>query len=250
MIVLKRVDWLAPSNVKAVQTKRQGGVSKGAFASLNLGAHVTDSPQNVTLNRTRLADQLAIPADSLRWLNQTHSTIVVEDPAAAVEADASFTRKSGVVCAVMTADCLPVLFCDEAGTQVAAAHCGWRGLAGGILEKTVHQFASPGSLMAWLGPAIGPDHFEVGVDVVQAFTRLSKDLAGYFSPAQGTTRGVSKWMGDLYGIARHLLTRQGVTQIFGGGDCTFCQSNEYFSFRRESVTGRQASLIWLSETLT
>lgn len=233
-------DWPAPPQVRALQTTRQGGVSQGSYASLNLGEHVNDQPQHVAANRQRLSRYL--PSEPV-WLNQVHGVRVIDAAlASCVEsADASFTARKQVVCVTMTADCLPVLLCDQAGTAVAAIHAGWRSLCDGVIEATVQAMpVAPASLMAWLGPAIGPAAFEVGAEVRAQFMAQDAQAADAFQP-QG-----EKWLGDLYHIARQRLQRLGITQVYGGGRCTHGEADTFFSFRRDGDTGRMASLIWLA----
>lgn len=240
-------DWPAPPPVRAVSTTRQGGVSQPPFDSLNLAGHVGDRPADVAANRQRLIKALSLP-DSPQWLNQIHGTTVVDldaGPGGLPEGDASTSRRSERVCAVLTADCLPVLFCDRAGTQVAAAHAGWRGLAGGVLEATVASFtAAPEQIMAWLGPAIGPQAFEVGEEVRQAFCEVDPAAAAACVAAPPVA-GIPKWTADIYTLARQRLARSGVSAVYGGGRCTFSEAGQFYSFRREGKTGRMASLIWL-----
>ena len=233
-------DWPAPANVHALQTLRTGGCSPAPWDSLNLGDHVGDDPGRVAANRASLRERL--PAEPL-WLNQVHGTAAVDAASAAqrVAADAAFSRRLGTGCAVMTADCLPVLFCDRAGTVVAAAHAGWRGLLDGVLENTVAAMQVPPSeLLVWLGPAIGPERFEVGDEVRAAFVSHAAAAALCFA-AQGN----GKWLADIYGLARQRLTMLGVTDISGGESCTVGDAGRYFSYRRDGVTGRMATLIWL-----
>lgn len=233
-------DWPAPANVRAVQTLRSGGCSPLPWDSFNLGDHVGDDPGRVAANRATL--RALLPAEPL-WLTQVHGISVVDAGAAspAREADAAFARQPGKVCAVMTADCLPVLFCDRAGTIVAAAHAGWRGLASGVLEATVRAMAvRPGELLAWLGPAIGPQAFEVGDEVRAAFLAHDPEAARAFVP-----HGVGKCLADIYLLARQRLQAAGVGSISGGDYCTVSDTDRFFSYRRDGVTGRQASLIWL-----
>ncbi len=236
------VDWPAPENVQAATTSRIGGVSLAPFDSFNLADHVGDHPAAVLANRERLLEELALPAEPL-WLKQVHGRRVVTLdglPAGLPEADASVSAGPGRVCAVLTADCLPVLFCDRAGTCVAAAHAGWRGLAAGVLEATVAQMAvAPGGIMAWLGPAIGPQVFEVGTDVRVAF--VDDDAASAFA-AQGDGR----WLVDIRQLARQRLARVGVSAVYGGDRCTYSEAGMFYSYRRDGVTGRMASLVWLS----
>jgi YfiH family protein len=240
-------DWPAPPHVKAAATLRTGGVSQGPFASLNLGTHVGDDPAAVAQNRRLLAAALELPAEPT-WLNQVHGIDVVAASTAARSAtpptaDASFATGPGAVCVVMTADCLPVLFCDRQGTRVAAAHAGWRGLAGGVLGATVRALdVPPDRLMAWLGPAIEQDAFEVGEEVRQQFLQLGADNAGAF---QANSRG--RWQADLYRLARNELARLGVTAVYGGGLRCFADSKRFFSYRRDQRTGRMATLVWLEQ---
>lgn len=240
MLEFLHPEWPAPPRVRALQTLRQGGVSTGPYTSLNLGDHVGDVAENVAANRQRVG--LALPASPL-WLTQVHGTRVVDAAVAtpAVEADGVMAKAPGVVCAVMTADCLPVLFCDRRGTVVAAAHAGWRGLCGGVLEETVAAMGvAPSSILAWLGPAIGPQAFEVGGEVREAFLQTDGAAESAFAPGQG-----GKWLGDLYQLARLRLRRMGITAIYGGTECTYSDATRFFSYRRDGVTGRMASLIWL-----
>lgn len=235
-------DWPAPSNVRALSTTREGGVSEGPFCSLNLGAHVGDDPTRVQLNRAALAVHL--PAEPL-WLEQVHGIVVAESGRddCGVRADASVARQPGGVCAVMTADCLPVLFCDDAGTVVAAAHAGWRGLEAGVLESTVRSMGVPASsVVAWLGPAIGPERFEVGTEVRELFMQRGKLAEAAFKPAGRP----DKWHADLYLLARQRLNGIGVERVSGGGLCTFSDSGRFFSYRRDKTTGRMASAVWLA----
>lgn len=231
--------WPAPANVQSLVTTRQGGVSEGTYGGLNLAGHVGDSPVAVAANRQEL--RRLLPAMPL-WLNQVHGTRCVPADAAwqGIEADASATQVPGVVCAVLTADCLPVLLCDDAGTAVAAVHAGWRGLAAGVIEAAVGAMGVPAPrLLAWLGPAIGPDAYEVGAEVKAAFTGQDPGAAAAFR-AHG-----DKWLCDLYTLARRRLAAIGVERIFGGGLCTFHEPERFYSYRRDGHTGRMASLIWL-----
>ncbi|MCQ6259865.1 peptidoglycan editing factor PgeF [Pseudomonas sp. Q11] len=232
-------DWPAPAWVKACVTTRTGGVSLAPFDSLNLGDHVGDEPMAVAENRRRLTDRFAIrPA----WLQQVHGITVVEaDPAQVATADASWTATPGIACTAMTADCLPVLFCNRAGSRVAAAHAGWRGLANGVLEATLDSLAVPADeTLAWLGPAIGPQAFEVGPEVREAFVVQLPEAGKAFaaSPNPG------KFLANIYQLARLRLAARGVTAVYGGGLCTVSDPR-FFSYRRNPRTGRFASLIWL-----
>ena len=230
-------DWPAPSHVQAFTTTRRGGFSQGPWRSLNLGGNCGDDPQHVEMNRHALAGLLP---SKPRWLNQVHGTGVVNwDKAFKAEADAIISQQNGQVCAVLTADCLPVLFCNQAGTHIAAAHAGWRGLAAGVLEATVSAMAcKPTELMAWLGPAIGPNAFEVGKDVYDAYIQVSADNAIAFKPHR------DRWLADLYLLARLALGKVGIKQVFGGQHCTYEEKNSFFSYRRDGETGRMASLVW------
>lgn len=232
--------WPAPGRVRALQTLRGDGCSQPPWAGFNLAEHVGDDPAHVQANRLALAALLpAAPC----WLNQVHGTVVQDAasaPAGSV-ADASFSRQAGSVCVVMTADCLPVLFCDRAGTAVAAAHAGWRGLQAGVLENTLAAMAvAPENILAWLGPAIGPQNFEVGDEVRAAFLAADTGAAAAFRPG-----APGKWWCDLYLLARQGLARAGVSHIYGGTCCTVAEPRRFFSYRRDGVTGRMASLIWL-----
>ncbi len=234
-------DWPAPATVRALQTRRGGGCSPAPWASLNLGDHVGDAPERVAANRALLAAQL--PAEPC-WLQQVHGTRAVDAAFAQKTpvADAAYTRQPGVVCAVMTADCLPILLCDRAGQVVAAVHAGWRGLLAGVIESTVQAMAcSPADLLAWLGPAIGPTAFEVGDEVQQAFVAHSASAAIAF-----VAHGQGKWLADLPQLARQRLQALGVSAIHGAEQCTVNQPADYFSYRRDGVTGRMATLIWLA----
>lgn len=233
-------DWPAPTNVKALQTMRNSGFSDVPYASLNLGTHVQDNPVSVAKNRQLLSQYL--PSEPV-WLNQVHGVDVVDAGLCVCvpDADASFTHQKNVVCVTMTADCLPVLLCDKQGTVVAAVHAGWRSLCDGVIEATVKKMqVSPADLMAWLGPAIGSKAFEVGGEVRAAFIAKDAQSEAAFKP-QG-----DKWLGDLYLIAKQRLANLGVSAVYGGGECTYGQADKYFSFRRDGVTGRMASLIWLA----
>jgi len=232
-------DWPAPARVKAFVTTRNGGVSTGPYANLNLGTRVGDDIAAVSENRTRV--RAYVPGEP-RWLHQIHGTRVAhaEEVAGEVAADAAYTRASNVVCAIQIADCLPVLFCDRDGACAAAAHAGWRGLSAGVLEKTMAALGVPPSrLMAWLGPAIGPRGFEVGADVLDAFAQSDPAHSAFTAVRPG------KWMADLFTLARQRLTAAGLSAVFGGGLCTFSQPARFFSHRRDRITGRQAAFIWL-----
>lgn len=234
-------DWPAPARVCAAQSTRVGGVSHAPFHTLNLGRHVGDEVRSVAANRERLGAFLNLPAEPV-WLEQVHGIRVLTLPVESdnFTADAVVTRTPGQVCAVMTADCLPVLFCDEAGTVVGAAHAGWRGLAAGVLEATLQEMqVAPDTVLAWLGPAIGPRAFEVGTEVREQFVRQMPLAADAFVPHG------DKWLADLYHLARLRLAAAGVQHIYGGGYCTHGEPERFFSYRRDGRTGRMASLIWL-----
>ncbi len=235
---------LAPG-VQAVTTARDGGVSVAPWGSLNLGDHVGDDPAAVAENRHRL--QAALNIAQPQWLTQVHGVQVVEARSDGIvrEADACWTRTPGVVCTVMTADCLPVLFADAAGTCVAAAHAGWRGLLNGVLESTLEVFDAPADVHAWLGPAIGPTAFEVGPEVREAFIEHHAEAERAFIPSPAHPE---RWLADLYRLARQRLERAGVGRISGGDRCTFTEQALFYSYRRDGVTGRMASLIWLPPT--
>jgi polyphenol oxidase len=234
-------DWPAPPQVRTCVTTREGGTSVAPWAGLNLGSHVGDDPAAVSANRTVLMDALGcMPA----WLEQTHGTsVVAADPTQVINADASWTDQPGIACTIMTADCLPVLFCDRAGTRVAAAHAGWRGLASGILENTIAALrVPPGELLVWLGPAIGPAAFEVGEEVRQTFVDHDPVAVQAFRPSGRE----GHYLADIYQLARQRLQRAGVNAVWGGGLCTVGDARRFYSYRRDGMTGRFASLIWLA----
>lgn len=232
-------DWPAPPNIRALQTTRHGGVSVAPYDTLNLGTHVGDDPLAVATNRNRL--QGLVPSEPV-WLEQVHGTevLLAETAGCRPVADACVTRRQGAVCVVMTADCLPVLLCDRSGQVVGAAHAGWRGLADGVIEATVSAMgAQPADLLAWLGPAIGPDVFEVGAEVRETFMRHDAAASAAFK-----THG-EKFLADLYLLATQCLQCLGVSQIYGGGFCTYREAERFFSYRRDGRTGRMASMIWI-----
>lgn len=234
-------DWPAPAQVRACITTRAGGISQSPFEGFNLGDHVGDDPQAVAQNRDFLAKTLGCtPA----WLSQVHSTEVVKaDPTHVLTADACWTDQPHQACSVLTADCLPVLLCDRAGSKVAAAHAGWRGLAAGVLEHTVQALAvAPQELLVWLGPAIGPEVFEVGPEVREVFVSAHAQAETAFKPSPNAGR----YLADLYQLARIRLATLGITAVYGGGFCTY-QEARFYSYRRQANTGRFASLIWLVE---
>jgi YfiH family protein len=236
-------DWPVPGHVRVLSTLRAGGVSEGPYASLNLAAHVGDRAAAVAANRLLLREAAHLPAEPL-WLQQVHGIDVVrhEGVPAASPADASVAFAPGRVCAVMTADCLPVVFADRAGTRVGVAHAGWRGLVGGVLQATVAALGVPPTdLHAWLGPAIGPGAFEVGPEVRAAFLAGVPGSEGWF---RRNERG--RYLADLYGLAELVLRQAGVAAVHGGGWCTLEERDRFFSFRRDGTTGRMATLAWLS----
>lgn len=241
-------DWPAPDRVLALATTRQGGSSRAPFDALNLAGHVGDAPGAVATNREILHSLL--PRDTrIQWLNQCHGTAVIKASDAAVEApeaDASWVDRPGVACAVLTADCLPLLLCDRAGTVVASAHAGWRGLLAGILERTVAAVpAEPANLLAWLGPAIGPAAFEVGPEVRDAFCDAPGADALEHACFRVSALRSGHWVADLYALARLRLRRVGVDRVYGGDFCTARDPRRFFSYRRDGSTGRMASLIQL-----
>lgn len=247
-IELLQLDWPLPIGVGAAITTRTGGFSAGPYYGANFAEHVADDPAQVAANRKLLAQQCGVA--HWQWLQQVHSVTVVEahaTPLPAVIGDGVTTCDKGIACAVLTADCLPVLLCASDASQVAAVHAGWRGLADGIITHAVAAFnCPPQQLSAYLGPAIGPDHFEVGQDVLEAFRLwgIGADQWQKLFVAQPHRPG--HYLADLYGLARWALRTLGVEQIYGGGHCTFCDSGQFYSYRRDGVTGRLASAIWLN----
>ena len=235
-------DWPAPARVRAISTTRRGGVSRGPWAGFNLADHVGDDPQAVTANRLTLREALALPVDPT-WLRQVHGCTVADASGRpGCSADAAFADRPGIVCAVLTADCLPVLLCNRAGTRVAAVHAGWRGLAAGVVERALDRFGDdPADILAWLGPAIGPQAFEVGPDVLAAFTESDPGAEVCFRPLAGRQR----WLADLYGLARRRLKARGISAVSGGELCTYSDPVRFYSYRRDGETGRMATLIWL-----
>ena len=240
--------WDVPANVGAMVTTRLGGHSQPPYASLNLAAHVGDSMDSLQHNLAVLEESLP-GSPSLQWLRQEHGSHIalIDSACDPISADALLTRTPGVACCVLTADCLPVLLASAQGDEVAIVHAGWRGMAAGIIEKTVHSMSSPPEqLHAWLGPAIGRCHFEVGEEVRRQL------LAGKENPADLAACFISKgdnnkYMADLYGLARCKLHRLRLSAITGGDLCTYCDSERFFSYRRDGATGRMASLIYIEE---
>ncbi|QIB53002.1 peptidoglycan editing factor PgeF [Pseudomonas sp. OIL-1] len=235
-----QAEWPAPKRVRTCITTREGGINRPPWQSFNLGDHVGDDPEHVAANRARLAAELGCEPV---WLKQTHSRLTIKaQPGTVQNADASWTDQPGIACTIMTADCLPVLFCDRAGSRVAAAHAGWRGLAGGVLESTIQALQTPpDQLLVWLGPAIGPASFEVGAEVRDLFVSDIPAAAAAFVPS----RNAGRFMADIYHLARLRLQAAGVTAVYGGGLCTVNDPLRFYSYRRDGETGRFASLIWL-----
>lgn len=237
-------DWPAPAIVRAAVTTRIGGASRAPYDSFNLATHVGDDLAAVQVNRARLRTALALPTEPL-WLKQVHGVAVVDAAQGDVEpeADGAFATHPGTVCTVLTADCLPVLLCNREGTKVAALHAGWRGLAGGVIEAGVSALGYPGDeLLAWLGPAIGTQAFEVGPEVRTAFVQYDAQAAQAFRAARD-----GKHLADIYLLARLRLQRLGITAVYGGGFCTVTDRARFFSYRRDGATGRMAALIWLAD---
>jgi len=237
-------DWPAPANVCAVATTRSGGVSTGAYSTMNLARGGRDDAAAIAENRRRFERFLPAPPVPLSQVHGAAVAILDRETAASPTADAAVTRERGVVCAVLTADCMPVVVTDRGGSAVGIAHAGWRGLAAGILEATIDALARVGAdrndLIAWLGPAIGSAVFEVGADVHAAFCADDPDAAAFFAASCP-----GKWHADLYGLARLRLTGAGVASIHGGGECTYTDTGRFFSYRRERDSGRMATAIWL-----
>jgi YfiH family protein len=240
-------DWPVPSGVHAVCSTRAGGVSRGNYQGLNLGDHVGDEPEHVRANRAVLRQGVGARPVFLQQVHGTHVAALDGSSTDGIVADASTTTEGGVACTIMVADCLPVLFTDAAGRRIAAAHAGWRGLAGGVLERTIESFGSDAyrpELMAWLGPCIGPDAFEVGDEVRAAFEPATQNAATCFKPATSP----DKWLADLSGLARQRLRAAGVTQLYGNDSsedwCTVHNPLRFFSHRRDRISGRFAACIW------
>ena len=240
-------EWDVPGHVHACVTTRQGGVSKSPYDTLNLATHVGDNPAAVEKNRQLLRQRLQLPEEP-RWLEQVHGVRVADSQCEDhCQADAFYTDQSDVVCAVLTADCLPVFMTNRAGSEVAVAHAGWKGLLDGVIEQSVQRFNSePKDLNIWLGPAIGPEKFEVGEEVLQAFVKEaghdSDEVIKCFKPWRH-----NKWLADIYALARYRLKRLGITHVSGGNFCTVTDEHMFYSYRRDGKTGRMASLIWITE---
>jgi YfiH family protein len=236
-------NWPAPASIRAGTTLRTGGTSAGLFASLNLGLHTGDAAAAVRENRARIRAALALP-DEPAWLNQVHGSVVADlDGGYAGPADAAVATRPGRIAAVMTADCLPVAFCNSAGSCWGVAHAGWRGLTSGVLEATVAALpAAPADVLAWLGPAIGPGNFEVGQDVYDAFCARDPGCAQWFK----ATASPAQYLADIYGLARRRLQAAGLARIYGGSLCTVADRIRFYSHRRDGHTGRMATLVWLN----
>jgi hypothetical protein len=235
-------DWPAPARIKACCTTRRGGVSAEPFDSLNLGSHVGDREADVMQNRRLLRAQLALPGEP-EWINQTHGVDVVTlDSDSSRDADAAITREPGRVAVVMTADCLPILLCNRDASEVAALHAGWRGLQAGIIQSTLAAMQSPrAQLLAWIGPGISQASFEVGDEVYAAFADADSTAAACFSANRP-----GHWLCDLAGIAAALMYKLGVTQVARSPHCSYRDAELFYSYRREAVTGRMASMIWIN----
>lgn len=235
-------DWPAPAKIKAFTTTRAGGFSCAPFDGFNLAMHVGDSFENVKRNREYLREVLQLPHEPF-WLSQAHSTTVVEAKRKPLNliADASFTREINTVCAILTADCLPLLICDQNANCVAAVHAGWKGLLGGIIEETLKALKIPGEdLLVWLGPAIGASVYEVGEEVREKFIAHDSNAEIAFHALSK-----DKYLMDIYSLARQRLAHQNITRVYGGEFCTLTQKDKFFSYRRDKETGRMASLIWI-----
>ena len=235
------IDWPAPPGVRVLSSFRSGGASAPPYASLNLGDHVGDDPQAVAMNRRRLKAAAGLPAEPV-WLEQVHGVNVADLDSKEPHgpADAAISRRPLRVCAILTADCLPLVFASESGDTIGAAHAGWRGLSKGVIGATVRAMGVPPQrLIVWLGPAIGPRHFEVGAEVREAFLRLDAQDADAF---ERNARG--RFMADLAMLARRQLGRLGISSIHGVAECTYTRADRYFSHRRDGNTGRQGTFIW------
>lgn len=238
-------NWPVSKHIKAYSTTRLGGISKTPYDSFNLGFHTDDQLESVTHNRNLLKKILDLPAEPI-WLSQVHNNHVIQADQINPnekhpEADASYTHQKNIICAVLTADCLPVFLCDEDATCVAAIHAGWKGLAAGVIEATIKKLGVPGEkLFAWLGPAIGPDVFEVGDEVKEQFVAHDAAALDAFKPSPN-----NRWLANLYLLAQQRLQHHYVTKIYGGDFCTYTDKDRFFSYRRDKVTGRMGHLIWI-----
>jgi len=245
-IPIIKPNWPAPENIQAFSTTRQGGVSTGAYESFNLSTYVGDNLQHVLENRKILKRSIRCqtPNTALEplWLEQQHGTLVVDaDNPETLFADGSYTNQKNIICSIFTADCLPILLCDKSGTEVAAIHAGWRGLLNGVIESGVRKFKShPATIMAWLGPAIGPNKFEVGPEVQKAFVNKDNQAKSCFKQNRS-----NHFLADIYKLATLRLQKSGITDIYGGSYCTFSSTERFFSYRRDGKCGRMANLIWI-----
>lgn len=244
-------DWPAPENIRVCITTRTGGQSDAVYGSNNMGLHVGDNPLNVQANRRHLCESLGLTL-APQWLEQIHGVKVVHAKSDNLvrTADGSYSNQAGQACLVMTADCLPLLLCDRSGTQVAALHCGWRSLAKGICARGLQKFTcAPTDILAYLGPAISQPYFEVGIDVLEAFFKAARTsahsdhIAASFVSAQRPLH----FYADIYALARAELRALGVVNVYGGDYCTYADSERFYSYRRDKITGRMASLIWRND---
>ena len=237
-------DWPAPRNVCCISTTRQGGFSKGKYSTLNLGDHVGDIEEHVYKNRLKLLQKLNLSTEPM-WLEQQHSNKVVFSSLVNTmihKADAAYTVEKEAVCVVLTADCLPVVFCDDVGSCVAIAHAGWRGLLRGVLENTLSAMpVNNSNILCWLGAAIGPDKFEVGDDVKNSFVDINPHHESAF-----ILTSKNKYLANIYTLAKNILIKSGVKNIYGGDRCTFSEKDKFFSHRRDGKTGRMATMIWIN----
>lgn len=239
-------DWPAPPSIKAFTTTRKFGHSKAPYDKFNLADHVEDDPEAVKKNRQQLREELALPTQPL-WIHQVHGTKVIsldEVHDSSPEADAVITQSPHRVCAVLTADCLPILLCNSEGNEVGAIHAGWKGLLAGVIDSTLEALNTPNEqLMVWLGPAIGPDAFEVDAEIRDAYMKRNLNNQSAFKEKEG------HWHGDIYQLAKINLLQLGVHQVYGGNFCTYTDEQRFYSFRRsKGVTGRMASIIWIEDT--
>ncbi len=236
-------NWSVPKNIHCVTTTRKGGYSLQEYSSLNLGGHVKDKQKNVKSNRCLIEEDLQLPNEPV-WLEQVHGASVLSLPAKNHinnTADAAYTDEEGIVCTVLTADCLPVTFCDQSGEHIAVAHAGWRGLVNGVLENTLQTIpVNNKNITCWLGPAIGPNKFEIGIEVVKQFLTKDKIHSNAFEESN------NKYFADIYRIARNILAKQNVFNVCGGEHCTFSEKESFYSYRRDGETGRMATLIWIA----
>tara|TARA_B100000686_G_scaffold352622_1_gene455277 strand:+ start:2042 stop:2779 length:738 start_codon:yes stop_codon:yes gene_type:complete len=238
-------NWPAPANIQALFTTRIGGISQGPYESFNLGAHVGDKISAVNHNRSKLFESL--PSEP-KWLNQIHGSkpIWVDKHTNSFKGDAALSKTKNIVCAVLTADCLPIFLCDETGTVVGIAHAGWRGLISGVIEKTIAEMRKECSyIIAYLGPAIGPNYFEIGEEVRNSFIKQDKISTSAFIPRSGSNK--RKWLANIFLLAHQRLIKAGVTKIYSHEECTYSNSDKFFSYRRDGNTGRMAGLIWLTK---